>query len=185
MALEKRPDLRGQRLRVDLQRQNVVAEERSDLPDLALTASLQRRASSADVIPPQEDFSQTATAGLSFSVPLFDGRERAGRVQQARAQQNREEYRLRQLEENIRLEVQQAHQALTSARERVQATTASVEQAERALEIAQTRFQNGLSTQVELNDAELAATRARTNRAEALHDYAVARAELMAATGER
>lgn len=184
-ALERRPDLRSQRLTVDLQHQNVVSEERSDLPDLALTASLQRRGASSEFIPPQEDFSQTATAGFSFSVPLFDGRERAGRVQQARAAQNREQYRLRQLEENIRLEVQQAHQALTSARQRVEATTASVERAERALEIAQTRFQNGLSTQVELNDAELAATRARTNRAEALHDYAVARAELMAATGER
>jgi outer membrane protein TolC len=60
-----------------------------------------------------------------------------------------------------------------------------VDRAERALEIAQTRFRNGLSTQVELNDAELAATRARTNFAQALYDYNVARARLQAALGER
>lgn len=184
-ALESRSDLRGQRIRVQLQGENLVAQEREDLPALSLTAGLQRRASSDDFFPPQEDFSQTATAGLAFSVPLFDGRANAGRVQQARAEKRREEFRLSQLREDIRLEVQQASQALNAARERIRASEANVNRAERALQIAQTRFENGLSTQVELNDAELAVTRARSNRARALHAYAVARARLMAATGRR
>ena len=54
-----------------------------------------------------------------------------------------------------------------------------------ALEIAQTRFRNGLSTQVELNDAELAVTRARTNFVQALYNHNAARAQLTAAMGER
>jgi outer membrane protein TolC len=184
-ALRRRSDLRGQELRVRLENENVSSEERSDLPSLELSAGLQRQASSDDLFPPQEDFSQSATAGLSFSVPLFDGRAAAGRVQQARAAHTRETFRLGQLRENIRLEVQQAHQSLNAARERVQASRANVDRAERALEIAQSRFEEGLSTQVELNDAELAVTRARTNLAQARHDYAVARAELVAATGRR
>lgn len=184
-ALRSRSDLRGQAVRVQLQQENLTSRERSALPSLELTAGLSRRASSEDFVPPEEDFSQTVTAGLAFSVPLFDGRERAGQVQQAAAELNREEYRLRQLRENVRLEVQQSFQELRAARERVEATEATVERAERALEIAQTRFENGLSTQVELNDAELAVTRARTNQARALHDYAVAQARLLAATGRR
>ncbi len=184
-ALRDRSDLRGQEIRVDLQQENLTASERSALPTLELTAGLSRRASSDDLVPPEQDFSQTVTAGLAFSVPLFDGRERAGQVQQASAELNREEYRLRQLRENIRLEVQQSYQELRAARERIEATSATVDRAERALEIAQTRFENGLSTQVELNDAELAVTRARTNQARARHDYAVALARLLAATGER
>ena len=184
-AVRSRSDLQGQAIRVQLQEENLTSRERSALPSLELTAGLSRRASSADLVPPEEDFSQTVTAGLAFSVPLFDGRERAGRVQQAAAELEREEYRLRQLRENVRLEVQQSYQALQAARERVEATEATVERAERALEIAQTRFENGLSTQIELNDAELAVTRARTNQARALHDYAVAQARLLAATGRR
>jgi outer membrane protein TolC len=184
-AVESRSDLQGQRIRVQLQGENLTAQEREDLPALSLTAGLQRRASSDDFFPPQEDFSQTATAGLAFSVPLFDGRANAGRVQQARAEKRREEFRLRQLREDIRLEVQQASQALSAARERIRASEANVNRAERALQIAQTRFENGLSTQVELNDAELAVTRARSNLARALHAHAVARARLMAATGRR
>lgn len=184
-AVDARSDLRGQQVRVQLQEENLTAQERDALPTLDLVAGLTRQASSDDVLPPEQDFVQTATAGLAFSLPLFDGRRRAGQVQQAEAALNREQFRLRQLGENIRLEVQQAHQEMTAARERIEALATTVRRAERALEIAQTRFRNGLSTQVELNDAELAVTRARTNRARALHDHAVARARLMAATGER
>ena len=184
-ALARRSDLEGQRVRVRLQEENVTAEERSDLPALSLVAGLTRRASSDDLLPPEQDFVQTASAGLSFSVPLFDGNRQAGQVQQARAARNREQYRLRQLREDVRLQVQQAYQAMEAARQRIEATASTVQRAERALEIAQTRFRNGLSTQVELNDAELAVTQARTNHVRALHAYSVARARLMAATGER
>lgn len=184
-AVAQRADLEGQRVRVQLQEENLTSRERSDLPSLELAAGLTRRASSSDLFPPEQDFVQTATAGLAFSLPLFDGNRQAGQVQQARAARNREQYRLRQLREDVRLQVQQAHQAMQAARERIEATSSTVQRAERALEIAQTRFRNGLSTQVEMNDAELAVTRARTNHARALHAYSVARARLMAATGER
>ena len=184
-ALTGRSDLEGQRVRVRLQEENLTSNERSDLPTLELVAGLTRRASSGDLLPPEEDFVQTASAGLSFSVPLFDGNRLSGQVQQAKAAKNRESYRLRQLREDIRLQVQQSYQAMEAARERIRSTASTVERAERALEIAQTRFRNGLSTQVELNDAELAVTQARTNHVRALHAYAVAQARLMAATGER
>jgi outer membrane protein TolC len=98
---------------------------------------------------------------------------------------DRETYRLEQLTENARLDVQQSHQAMVASGEQIEASESNIERAERALEIAQTRFRNGLSTQVELNDAELAVTQARTNFAQALFNYNAARAQLMAATGER
>jgi outer membrane protein TolC len=184
-AQDSRSDLRGQRIRVRLQEENLAVEDRSGFPTLSLTASFLRRASSSDVLPPERDFSQSASAGLSLSVPIFDGRERAGRIQQARAALERERYRLEQLRESVRLEVQQAHRNLASARERIDASSSNVRRAERALEIAQTRFSNGLGTQVELNDAELAVTRARTNYVQALYGYRVARAQLLRAQGRR
>jgi outer membrane protein TolC len=85
----------------------------------------------------------------------------------------------------VRLDVQQSLLALNAAREEISASESNVRRAERALEIAQTRFRNGLSTQVELNDAALAMTEARTNYARALYRYAVAHAQLQAAMGER
>lgn len=185
VAHRSRADLTAQRTVVDLHQQNLLAQRRSALPDFDLAASLIRRGSSETFFPGAQDFSQSLTAGLLVSIPLFDGRERAGRVQQAEAAREQERHRLRQLEETVRLEVQQALQSLEAAREQVAASESNVRRAERALEIAQTRFRSGLSTQLELNDAELAATRARTNFAQALYAYNAGLANLQAAVGER
>jgi outer membrane protein TolC len=170
---------------IALQSENLAVQKASAYPTLDLIASFSRRGASSTLFPGGKDFAQSASAGLSFSVPVFDGRARSGRVQQARAAVDREKFRLQQLVENARLQVQQAHQALVASREQIEASESNIARAERALEIAQTRFRNGLSTQVELNDAELAVTRARTNFAQALYNHNAARAQLTAAMGDR
>ncbi|UCG75652.1 MAG: TolC family protein [Gemmatimonadota bacterium] len=185
VALRNRPDLQSQSLVVGLQTQNLKVEKGSAYPTLDLIANLTRQGASSTLFPGGQDFAQSASAGLQFSLPIFDGRARSGRVQQARAAVDRETYRLEQLTENVRLDVQQSHQALIASREQIEASESNIARAERALEIAQTRFRNGLSTQVELNDAELAVTQARTNFAQALFNYNAAQAQLMAAMGER
>ncbi len=184
-ALQERADVEAQRLAVDLYRQNVAAERGAGLPSFDLVAGLTRRASSQELFPGEEDFTQSATAGLSVSLPLFDGRARSGRVQQAEAAVDRESFRLRRLEDDVRLEVQQARQDLGAARELIAASRTNVRRAERALEMARTRFRTGVSPQLELSEAELGATRARTNYAEALHAFHVARARFAAAMGLR
>ena len=184
-ALEDRPDLRAQKLALGLQQQNIRAEKRSALPSFDLDAAFTRRASSAAAWPEARDFSQSLTAGVTLSVPIFDGRARSGRVQQAKAAADRERYRLAQLRENARLDVQQAYQSMQAALEAIRASESTVERAERALQIARTRLRNGLSTQVEQNDAELAVTEARTNYAQAVYGYRVAKARLDAALGDR
>ncbi len=184
-ALRNRPDIQSQSLVVGLQTQNLRVQKASAYPTLDLVANLTRQGASSTLFPGGQDFAQSASAGLQFSLPIFDGRARSGRIQQAKASIDRETYRLEQLTENARLDVQQSHQALVASREQIEASESNIARAERALEIAQTRFRNGLSTQVELNDAELAVTQARTNFAQALFNYNAARAQLMAATGER
>jgi len=185
IALRNRPDVDSQELVIALQSENLAVQKASGYPTLDLIASFSRRGASSTLFPGGKDFAQSASAGLYFSVPVFDGRARSGRVQQARAAVDRERFRLQQLVENARLQVQQAHQALFASREQIEASESNIARAERALEIAQTRFRNGLSTQVELNDAELAVTRARTNFVQALYNHNAARAQLTAAMGER
>ena len=184
-AMTGRSDLAAARYALGLQEKNVQVEQRSAFPALDLEVGFLRRASADDLLPEEQDFSQSVTAGVTLEVPIFDGRARSGRVQQARAAQDRARAQLARLREDVRLEVQQAHQSLRAAAEAIRASASTVDRAERALEIARVRLRNGLSTQVEQNDAELAVTEARSNYARALYDYHVAEARLDAALGER
>lgn len=181
----ERDDVARQRATVQLQQQVVAVERAQSFPELSLAFDVSRRASSDEFVPATSDFSQSATAALELTVPVFDGRQAEGRVRQARADLAKEELRLTALEQDVELEVQQGLQNARAGAERIEAARSTVARAERALEIAQTRFANGLSTQLELNDAELALTEARTTLARALFDYNVARAELRRAIGRR
>lgn len=184
-AAVARDDLRRQRATVRLQQQAIAVERAQSFPELSFNLDLTRRASSDEFVPLTQNFSQSTTAAVELSVPVFDGRAAEGRIRQARAVLSQEELRLAALEQDVELQVQQAFQNVTAGSERTQAARATVARAERALEIAQTRFRSGLSTQLELNDAELALTQARTTLARALYDYNVARAELLRSVGER
>ena len=53
-----------------------------------------------------------------------------------------------------------------------------VQQAQRAYEIAELRYREGLSTQLELSDARLLLQQAQANRAQAARDVQVARVRL-------
>ncbi len=179
----RRPDLEAQRRMVALRQASVDVERTKAWPTLTLNVALQRRASSADFVPQDAAFSQSLQAGLSLGWSLFDGRASQGRLLQDRAQLRAEQARLTAKRQDVALEVQQAADALDAAQAQVEAAGETVSVAERALTIAQTRFKNGLTTQVELGAAELAATQARTNYAQALFQFNVARARWSAALG--
>ena len=70
------------------------------------------------------------------------------------------------------------------AREVLESQKAVQEEAEEALRLAEARMAAGSSTQLDVLDAQTALTQARTTRAQALHDYSVARARLQRAVGE-
>jgi outer membrane protein TolC len=72
---------------------------------------------------------------------------------------------------------------MTEARKRIQGQEKSIDQARRAVHIAQTRFTNGVGTQLELLDSQVALTRAQTSYAQAVYDYLVAQADWQFAVG--
>jgi outer membrane protein TolC len=71
-----------------------------------------------------------------------------------------------------------ARQDLQSARATWDSTAGTVEQARRAYEIAELRYKEGISTQLELSDSRLLLEQAEANRAQAARDLQVARVKL-------
>lgn len=178
-----RADVRAARQDVALRRAALKAEERSSLPTLSLIAGLQRRASSPDFGPTAGDFVQSFAIGAEVSWPLFDGRESSGRALQLDAQLHQARARLKGVEADARLSLEAARQDLEAADALVQSSRTTLTRAERAMEIAQVRFASGLSTQLEIGEAELQLTQARTNLSQALFSYNAARARWEAARG--
>ncbi|MCS6954208.1 MAG: TolC family protein [Bryobacterales bacterium] len=123
--------------------------------------------------------------GVNFTLPVFDGFRRSGLVWQATAARRAARLEREKVEQQVRLALQQALDDLRAAQQTVEAARANVRQAERVLEMTQNNYQYGAATTLDVVDAQTALTLARTNLLKGLHDYGIARANLLWAMGRR
>lgn len=121
--------------------------------------------------------------GVQVSLPIFTGLKRDARIDRQRAvlNQARNQSQLAQLqaESQVKTLLEQAQEALQRARGQKLAVT----QAQRGFEIASAQYREGLSSQLELTDAEVALRQSEFNYAQAVFDFLVARAQLDEAAG--
>ncbi|HEX6314353.1 MAG TPA: TolC family protein, partial [Gemmatimonadaceae bacterium] len=76
------------------------------------------------------------------------------------------------------LDTQSAYEQLRASVAAWEASAGTVQQAQRAYEIAELRYREGVSTQLELSDARLLLVQAQASRAQAGRDLQVARARV-------
>jgi outer membrane protein len=124
------------------------------------------------------------TAGVNFTLPVFDGFRRSGMVMAAVANQRAARLEREKTEQQIRLAIQQGHDELTAAAETIAAAKANVSQAETVLTMMQNNYKYGAATTLDIVDAQTAVSVARSNLLRGLHDYSVARANLRWTIGQ-
>jgi outer membrane protein TolC len=121
--------------------------------------------------------------GVSITLPVFTGLQRDARIDQKRAVLNQAKNqsllaRL-QAESQVKSVLEQAQEA----RQRARGQKLAVVQAQRGFEIASAQYREGMSSQLELSDAEVALRQSEFNYAQAVFDYLMFRAQLDEATG--
>ncbi len=121
-------------------------------------------------------------ASLVFSWRLFDGGGDEARVRQARAAERQLVLRQEEIAQQIRLEVQQAFDRLTTARDSLATAAARADAARAAFRIASRKRDEGVISQVEFIDARSALTGAELNHNLTRFGVLARRAELEYAT---
>lgn len=128
--------------------------------------------------PAPGDFRSNWTVGASVSMPIFTGGRVRGEELIAQADTEDARERLQQVREFASLDFSRARQELTASVAAWEATAGTIDQARRAYAIAELRYREGISTQLELSDARLLLEQAEANRAQAARDLQIARARL-------
>ncbi|MEP6834514.1 MAG: TolC family protein [Gemmatimonas sp.] len=164
---------------VEAAQQQLKATKAGRLPSVGLTSTYQRLAYPADGIPKSlGDFFPNWTVGLGVSFPFFTGGRVKGETMAAEAGVIEAQQRLQQAKESATLDARQSIMALLEAEEAWQASIGTTEQAARAYSIAEVRFREGISTQVELSESRVQLQQAQANRARAARDLQVARVRM-------
>lgn len=174
-AAKRRASVRQAAEALAANEQLLRATKAQRLPSLALSTNWGRVAYPRDGLPGWNDMRTNWTVGLSIQLPLFTGGRIAGEVMSAQADVAEARAQRDRMAELAALDARSALQRLGAAEAAWEASAGVVEQAERAQRIAEIRYGEGLSTQLELSDARILLEQARANRAQAARDLEVAR----------
>jgi HAE1 family hydrophobic/amphiphilic exporter-1 len=190
VAQKNRPELSDLRKRINMSEELVKIYDAGNLPRIDLKASWGWRQLNFDTLnfgrPAGEG--QAWNAGVFLSFPFFDGLRTQGKVMQAKSDVANLKIDEAKLRDSIALQVRDAVNACREAEEIMKALSGTVRQAERLLRMAEKGFEYGVKTRLEVDDAQLNVTLAKSNLARAQRDYLVARVTLewvMGTIGEK
>jgi outer membrane protein len=167
-ALAQRPDLARLRFQRDSAKEFAKAEGKLLYPSVSAVGT-------AGVIPtgaPQLA-SDYAAVGANLNMPLFTGGLYTARRREAQFKARAAEEELRDQENSIVRDVQITKLNLEYAYERLALTRQLLQNANEALQLAKARFKNGISSIIELSQAELNQTSAQIAEAGARYSYQI------------
>ena len=124
-----------------------------------------------------------AGAGVNVRIPVFNGRLFSARREAARYRALEADQNLRNQQESVARDVRVAWASSLTAFQRIDVTAQYLRQASLALDLAQNRYQLGLSSIVELTQAQLSLTQAEIENLSAKYDYQSQYAALQYALG--
>lgn len=177
-ALRQRPDLITLRLNRDALASFAEGERRLSYPTLSalgVAGSVPLR---------QEGFrGHYGAAGVNLNIPLFNGGLYSARRAEADLHFEAANQDVKDLEIRVARDVKVAWLNANNAFRLINVTARLLEQATRSLQLAQSRYDLGLSSIVELNQAQLSQTSAEIAGAGAKYEYQIQRADLDYQTG--
>jgi len=177
-ALKQRPDLAAMQLSRDAALRFAQAEKDLSRP----TVTLMGVAGGLPATDPRLHGIYSA-AGVNVSIPILNGKLYAARQTEAEFRAQAANKDVEDLTVQVSEQVRVAWLDANTAFRRLDVTARLVAQAEQSLRLAQTRYDNGLGSIVELNQAQLSQVSAEIAAAGAKYEYLSRRAALAFVTG--
>jgi outer membrane protein len=177
-ALNQRPDLAALGLNREAAARFAEAEKRLSLPSLSflsVTGGIPQRISALP--------GTYGAAGININIPILNGGLYKARRTEAELRAKAASSDVEDLTVQIARDVRTAWLEMNTAYRRLDVTARLVQESDQALRLAQIRYENGLGSIVELNQAQLNQTSAQIEAASAKYEYLSRRALLDYAIG--
>lgn len=178
-ALQKRPELASLRLEESAAEKFVKAEHALNMPTVGVAASAGFAPLAVAGIP-----AQYGAAGINVSIPVFNGGLFKARRTEAELRAKAAAQNVSDQMNRVARDVRVSYLNAATGYERVGLTAEMLKQAQMALDLAQSRYDLGLSSIVELSQAQLNVTSAQIASSTAIYEYQTQRSVLAYEVGD-
>jgi outer membrane protein len=166
-AFSQRPDLKSLQQQADAAHRFATAERDLSRPTVTALGAAGNAPWRADQI----GSGTYGAAGVNLNIPIFNGFLYSARAEEAKLRANAADTQVVQLRDNIARDVTTTVLQAQDNFNRIAVTQQLLAQANSALGLAQTRYNLGLSSIVELSEAQLLQTQAEIELANARYAY--------------
>lgn len=171
-------DIKQLNYQIDIAKSMINIERSGHLPTLAAFGNYQYQTQANDLKFKDYRWVNTQFVGLQLQIPIFNGWGTQAKIDQAKISYQQLLDRQNLITETVKIQAQNVIYRIEQTKKRIEGQDKAISQAERGFEIAKSRYNNGLGTQLEVNDAELALTQSKVNYFQAVYDYNSAIADL-------
>jgi outer membrane protein len=178
-AIHDRPELIGMKLDAESAHAFATAERDLWLPTISAAGAAGLTPTGASELAPRY-----AAAGVNVNIPIFNGHLFGALRNEAKSRAQADDQYLRDMQNKIVRDVRTAWLNANSAFQRIALTDQLLKNANQALDLAQQRYKLGLSSIIELSQAQLNETQAELQSADAKFDYQAQISALKYQTGQ-
>ncbi len=181
-GLKNRMEIELSGIGVDVNKVLLRYEKGNFLPNIGITADYTYFGADEEKIE-SDDWGSSYQVGLGFSMPLFTGFSNSSKIKKAKHTLNQAKLDHKTLEEMIELDIRNSFWQWKADLEKVKVQTRNVELASKGLEIANARYENKVSNQLEIIDAQLQLKAAKLSFMNAKYAAVISYTKLQKAMG--
>jgi len=183
-AYRHRPDFKMLDTQERINREGVRLARSNFLPKVFFSSSMNWQALQDDIGGlTGDDFTRISSSRLVLQIPIFNGFSNTAQYQEAQIELQQSQIRKDNTRKLIATEIRSLHKRLQQAAEILESQEKVVDQAEEGLRLAHLLYEEGAATILEVIDAQLAYTQARTSYFQAIYDYNTTSVHLERAIG--
>ncbi len=181
-AMQSRPEIRQYESQVKADRKGIEVARSESRPNIYASWDYYNRSHGLGT-PPQKNWNDYSVVGVTFTWPIFDGWATRAKVEQAirdlRASQLNKEKSVR----DVALDVKNAYISLKDAIAGIKTSESDILVYQDGLTGSREKYQQGIASLLDLDDASLRHNISQFNRRQAVYDYIIAKVNFEKATG--
>ncbi len=146
--------------------------------------SYQAQSNKFDLFGSGQKWYPTGLIGLKLSVPIFDGLQKARRIQQGKLNLEKNTNDQLNLTNGLTLQFMNAKTQLQNATQSLQSQEDNMQLAEKVYNATKSKYEQGLGSNTDLLNAQSSLKESQTNYLSALYDAMIAQTDYLNATGQ-
>jgi outer membrane protein TolC len=183
-ARDHRPELKSMQLRHDMNSAGVTAAKGGWYPQIFLVADYDYAKPNQRIIPPRDQWDGTWDVGVTLQWNIWDWLATHYQTVQAQAALRQTEAGMTQLNDAVTLDVAQEYFNAQTAKEKVDVAYDGMQQAQESCRMTSEKFKNGITSNTDMLDAEIALLQAKLTHTQSVVDCTLALAKLRRAIGD-